>query len=68
MKQPQSSPSLWRQAVSDTPYSESLRSEDIAALAYEKYLRRVNAGRGPLADWLDAERELRRRTIAGDAV
>ena len=54
--------SMWRQAVHVMTQPDTVpHQDDIAALAYAKYLER---GQGPCADptgdWLEAEAELRR--------
>ncbi len=55
--------SLWRQAAgSDTP-PLPVRHDEIAALAYSKYLNRRD-WRGAVDHWLEAERELRCEMVA----
>jgi hypothetical protein len=55
--------SMWRQAGGDIIGNHpSVRPEDIAALAYAKYLQRCQAGvHDPERDWLEAEAELLQR-------
>ena len=50
--------SLWRQAVGSDAPPLPVRHEEIAALAYAKYLNRQD-WRGAVDHWLEAERELR---------
>jgi hypothetical protein len=54
--------SMWRQATGAQPPADTqnIRAEDIAALAYAKFLQRqFGAPRDPMHDWLEAEAELR---------
>ena len=55
--------SLWRQAVGSDAPSLQVRHEEIAAVAYAKYLNRPD-WRGAVDHWLEAERELRCEKLA----
>ena len=55
--------SLWRQAVGSDVPPLPVRHEEIAALAYAKYLNRRD-WRGAVDHWLEAERELRCEKVA----
>ena len=55
--------SLWRQAVGSDAPPLPVRHEEIAALAYAKYLNRQD-WRGAVDHWLEAERELRCEKLA----
>ena len=55
--------SLWRQAVGSDALSPSIQHDEIAALAYAKYLNRQD-WRGAVDHWLEAERELRCEKVA----
>jgi Protein of unknown function (DUF2934) len=54
--------SLWRQATAtlqDVQGTQARPShEEIAALAYARYISRTDANGSPAVDWLEAEREL----------
>ena len=54
--------SLFRQA-SGIPLTSIITSEDIAARAYKKYLRRLTSGETAVDDWLEAERGLRQEKL-----
>jgi hypothetical protein len=60
---PRTHVSLWRQAVGSDAPALPVRREEIAALAYAKYLNRQD-WRGAVDHWLEAERELRCEQLA----
>jgi hypothetical protein len=60
---PRTHVSLLRQAVGSDARSLPVRHEEIAALAYAKYLNRRD-WRGAVDHWLEAERELRCEQLA----